>query len=209
VDEPIPIEFQFTDEERNLAREEGFRRRRVNVDQGTEGRNNCEAEGDEALKMDLLGAAGEMAFASYFGMKNFLYTELRAKPGSIDLPPDIDVKTTDRHSNRLICQLDEAVEKRLVLVTIENMKTLIRGWRWVSECKRREWIKDPTGRRPAYFIPTVYLHSISTLAVAPPRYSLGVIDRRERFVYPRAASREFENWRVYWDERSRGIKEKK
>lgn len=159
---PTPIEFIFSDEERKQAMEEGMRRQAVNEAKGLRGRNKGPRFGDKALEVHLLGAAGEMAVASYLGMKEHLFKETEAKRGSDDLP-GIDVKTRSKHSYDLIVQRQEDPRKRFVLVTIENQKTLIHGWCWGSEAMEEKFWADPARGRPAYFVPKAFLRPIGTL----------------------------------------------
>jgi hypothetical protein len=121
----LPIEFAFTEEEREAACKEAFRRQTINEIRGLKGRNGGAATGAIALTIHLLGAAGEMAVASHLGLKEFLYKETEAKRGSCDLP-GIDVKTRSRHSYDLIVQKNAGPEKKYVLVTIEDKKR----WWW-------------------------------------------------------------------------------
>ena len=122
-----PIKFIFTDEEREMARAEGFRRQAVNEAQGLRGRNGGAWKGSKALDIHLLGAAGEVAVASYLGLKEHLFKETEAKRGSDDLP-GIDVKTRSKHFYSLIVQKQEDPDKKFVLVTIENQQTFLHGW---------------------------------------------------------------------------------
>jgi len=158
----LPIEFVFTEEERKAARKEAFRRQAINEIRGLKGRNGGVATGTMALTIHLLGAAGEMAVASYLGLKEFLYKETEAKRGSCDLP-GIDVKTRSRHSYDLIVQKNEHPDKKFVLVTIENKKTVIHGWIRGKDAMKKEYWSDPAGGRPAYFVPKTALMPMSTL----------------------------------------------
>jgi hypothetical protein len=163
---PSPIVFTFTEEERRIAMEEGMRRQRVNEAKGLRGRNKGAWRGDKALEIHLLGAAGEMAVASYLGLKEHLYKETEAKRGSADLPGNIDVKTRSKASYDLIVQRNESPDKRFVLVTIEDQKTLIWGWCWGREAMDEQYWADPARGRPAYFVCKEALHSIDTLLTA-------------------------------------------
>jgi hypothetical protein len=163
---PEPIAFAFTEEQRQRARAEAFRRQALNEQQCRKSRNNGgeKAEkGDLALRYHLLGAAGEMAAAAVLGMEDQLYQETEAKRGSSDLPPNIDVKTRSKHYYDLIVQLDESPDKILVLVTIERRITLIHGWIKASDAMKEQWKKDPAGGRPAYFVPKTELQPLSLL----------------------------------------------
>ncbi len=124
---PSPISFVFTAEERQAAMEEGMRRQSVNEAKGLRGRNGGASFGSKALEIHLLGAAGEMAVASYLGMKSFLYQATEAERGSCDLP-GIDVKTRSKASYDLIVQRQSDPNRKFVLVTIENRQTLLHGW---------------------------------------------------------------------------------
>ena len=160
---PTPIEFIFTDEERRLAMEEGHRRQAVNEARGLRGRNRGPWQGDKALQAHLLGAAGEMAVASYLGLKHGLFQEKEAKRGSADLPGNIDVKTRSKHLYDLIVQRSESQEKRFVLVTIENQKTLLHGWCYGEEAMQDRFWADPARGRPAFFMPQSELRSMESL----------------------------------------------
>lgn len=165
---PTPIEFVFSEEERKQAMEEGQRRQAVNEVKGLRGRNRGAARGDKALEIHLLGAAGEMAVASYLGMKEHLFQESEAKRGSDDLP-GIDVKTRSKHSYDLIVQKNENPRKKFVLVTIEKQKTFIHGWCYGEEAMQEQYWADPARNRPAYFFPKELLHNMEELAMTKYR----------------------------------------
>ena len=161
---PSPVSFVFTPEERQAAMEEGMRRQAVNEAKRLRGRNGGASFGGKALDIHLLGAAGEMAVASYLGMKHELYKETEAKKGSDDLP-GVDVKTRSKASYDLIVQKNEDPKKKFVLVTIENQQTLLHGWCYGEDAMQEKFWADPARGRPAYFVPKENLHSMETLTV--------------------------------------------
>ena len=161
---PSPISFVFTPEERQAAMEEGMRRQAVNEAKRLRGRNGGASFGSKALEINLLGAAGEMAVASYLGMKHELYKEVEAKRGSDDLP-GIDIKTRSKHSYDLIVQKQENPDKKFVLVTIENQQTLLHGWCYGRQAMDARYWADPARGRPAYFVPQSALHPMEALTV--------------------------------------------
>jgi hypothetical protein len=163
---PTPISFVFSEEERRLAMEEGMRRQRVNEARGLRGRNGGAWQGSKALDIHLLGAAGEVAVASYLGLKEHLFKEAEAKRGSDDLPGGIDVKTRSKSRYDLIVQKQEDPNKVFVMVTIENQRTLLHGWCYGHEAMKEEYWADPARGRPAYFVPKEALHSMDALLVA-------------------------------------------
>jgi hypothetical protein len=159
---PTPIEFVFTEEERQQAMEEGLRRQGFNESKGLRGRNGGAWQGSKALDIHLLGAAGEMAVASFLGMKEHLFKETEARRGSDDLP-GIDVKTRSKHSYDLIVQKKEDPRKKFVLVTIECQKTFLHGWCLGQEAMEEKYWADPARGRPAFFVPKTVLHSMESL----------------------------------------------
>lgn len=158
-----PTVFTFSEADKELVKAEARRRQAVNTQKGLRGRNGGPEDGDKALRAHMLGAAGELAVATLLGLREFLYAETEAKRGSFDLPPNIDVKTRSRHWHDLICQLDEALGKALVLVTIENKTCLVHGWINSDEAMKEQWRKDPAKGRPAYFVPRSKLSPLKTL----------------------------------------------
>jgi hypothetical protein len=160
---PTPVEFTFSDEERQQAMEEGLRRQGVNESKGLRGRNGGAWKGSKALEIHLLGAAGEVAVASYLGMKEHLFKETEARRGSDDLPGGIDVKTRSKHSYDLIVQKSEDPRKKFVLVTVQDQKTLLHGWCYGEEAMDEKYWADPARGRPAFFVPKTVLRSMESL----------------------------------------------
>jgi len=160
---PTPIEFVFTPEERQQAMEEGLRRQGVNESKGLRGRNGGAWKGSKALEIHLLGAAGEVAVASYLGMKEHLFKETEARRGSDDLPGGIDVKTRSKHSYDLIVQKSEDPRQKFVLVTVQDQKTLLHGWCYGHEAMQEQFWADPARGRPAYFVTKEHLRPMETL----------------------------------------------
>jgi hypothetical protein len=160
---PTPVEFTFSDEERQQAMEEGLRRQGVNESKGLRGRNGGAWKGSKALEIHLLGAAGEVAVASYLGMKEHLFKETEARRGSDDLPGGIDVKTRSKHSYDLIVQKSENPRKKFVLVTVQDQKTLLHGWCYGHEAMQERFWADPARGRPAYFVTKEHLRPMETL----------------------------------------------
>jgi len=163
---PTPISFIFSEEEKSLAMEEGMRRQQVNEARGLRGRNGGAWKGSKALDIHLLGAAGEVAVASYLGLKEHLFKEKDARRGSDDLPGGIDVKTRSKAAYDLIVQRNESPDKKFVLVTVENQQTLIHGWCYGHEALQEQYWADPARGRPAYFVPKEALRSIDELLLA-------------------------------------------
>jgi hypothetical protein len=159
---PTPIEFVFTEEERQQAVKEGLRRQEFNESKGLRGRNGGAWKGSKALDIHLLGAAGEVAVASYLNLKGELFKETEAKKNSDDLP-GIDVKTRSKACYDLIVQRGSDPQKKFVLVTIENQQTLLHGWCYGHEALQERFWADPARGRPAYFVTKEHLRPMETL----------------------------------------------
>lgn len=159
----ISLEWKLTSEEKDAIHLEAHRRQSVNERQGLKGRNNGAEKGAMALRLHTLGAGGEMAVASFLGMKDKVFNDVVARRGSCDLPPDIDVKTRPRHYYDLICQLDEDPNKTLVLVTVENKQVLLHGWTKAYEAMQERWKREYVKNRPCYFFPKENLRPIQSL----------------------------------------------
>lgn len=157
-----PLVFTFSEEDKALVRAEALRRQRINELKGLKGRNGGPEDGDKALRAHMLGAAGELAVASYLGLKDHLFKEAEAKRGSDDLP-GIDVKTRSKSHYDLVVQKHENPSKKFVLVTIENRQTLLHGWCYGHEAMNERYWADPARGRPAYFVPQLVLHSMEAL----------------------------------------------
>lgn len=149
-------------EEREQAEREALRRYHTDNAIGAKGRNGAPVIGDDALRLDRLGAFGEMAVAVLLGIKNCLFRETKPRRGSCDLP-HFDVKTSSRHHGDLIVQFDGPPDQTYVLATVQGEDYRVHGWMHASEAMQPQWKADPLGYRPAYFVPQARLHPMSTI----------------------------------------------
>ncbi len=158
-----PIEFIFTEEERKLAADEGRRRHKVDKEIGAKARDGAPEEDKEAELLDIYGAAGEMAVASYLGLKDSLYLEKLPVRGSFDIPPNIDVKAAMEHRFNLILKLEDNPDFIYVLVTFENKECLIHGWTEGKRVMTGMTYKENVTRRPSHVVTKGLLKPMSTL----------------------------------------------
>ena len=145
------------------AKSEAFRRQTINETQNRRGRNNAPDSGAIALLNHETGSIGEMACAKYLNLKDHLYKDLIPIRGSVDLPPNIDVKTAHKHRHNLIVQLDEVRSKIVVHATYEGEEVQLHGWTYVSRVAKDCFIKEPVPNRAAYFVTPSVLHSMQLL----------------------------------------------
>lgn len=158
---PAHTTIRLSEAQVERAETEALRRQERNMGLGLRGRNRAPATGDRALEMHRLGALGEVAVASHLGLEDHLFTQTDATRHSCDLPGSIEVKTRSKHNYDLIVQRDERVDKKLVLVTIQNSVIRLHGWTYAGEVMKPEFWSDPAGGRPAYFVPKSQLRSMS------------------------------------------------
>ena len=67
------IHFTLSEEEKKMAIEEGVRRQKANEAKSLKGRNGGPESGKKALRVHILGAAGEMAMASFLNLKQYIF----------------------------------------------------------------------------------------------------------------------------------------
>ena len=143
---------------------QGRHRRQTCIQQNKIQRNNFVGTEDTKLKNDIVGAIGELCVAKYLGMEHLVFEELDEYRGSVDLPPNIDIKNTNGHGRRLIIYLNDNPGKIFVSCTYEEPETRIHGWCFGHEMMTKQFIDDPQGtNRPAYFIRQAYLRPMAEL----------------------------------------------
>jgi len=104
---------------------------------------------------DINAAAAEMAVARLAGRYwdgNVAMTTERERRRP-DILPDIEVKSTDKETNRLI--VHRRTDDRLVCVlAIGKIPTFrVVGWIRAKDAKREDWWEDPSGKnRWAFFV---------------------------------------------------------
>jgi len=145
------------------ATREANRRQLANQTVGLKGRNSAPDSGDISLAMHVLGAKGELAVAQYLNIEHEVFKDKIPTRGSVDLPPNIDVKTRSKHWMDLVVQLDDNPKKIFVHATCEDNFVRLHGWTYGERVMKDFFRKDPAGGRPAYFVRASVLHSISLL----------------------------------------------
>lgn len=103
---------------------------------------------DQGWQYHIEGAMGELALAKHLGV--FWGIGLK---GGADVGRH-QVRTTSRTGNRLIIHPDDADDERFYLVIGVNGKYQIMGWIMGRDAKDKKYWTDPTGSRPAYFVPS-------------------------------------------------------
>ena len=142
---------------------EGERRQRTNESLRLVGRNFGPASGSKALDIHVLGAKGELAVAQYLNLESHVFQDETPTRGSVDLPPNIDVKTRSKHWMDLVVQLDDNSSKVFVHATSENDVVRLHGWSYGNRIMKSCFVQDPAQGRPAYFVSSWALHPMGSL----------------------------------------------
>jgi hypothetical protein len=157
------VSVQLTEEELLLATSEGTRRQNYNSSHNVRGRGGAPERGDHSLKINIDGAIGEYAAAKYLGLAKHLYTEYKPVPNSVDLPPNIDVKTPCAHNRRLVIFLNDDPQKIFLLATYEGEEIQLHGWSYGYRVMKDCFIEDPIGRGARYYVPKSALFPVDAL----------------------------------------------
>jgi hypothetical protein len=158
------IEITLDQRELEVAVQEGNRRQDYNQARNIKGRNNGPQSGKLSYDISIAGCIGEYAAAKYLELVPHLFQEEKPVRGSFDLPPNIDVKTAQKHSHNLIIQLDESPQKIFLHATHESGSVVyLHGWSYGSRVMKDQFERDPVGNRPAYFVTPAVLHPMQLL----------------------------------------------
>jgi hypothetical protein len=103
------------------------------------------------IQQEITGACGEMAVCKALG--KFWSPSVNTFHDVPDIDPNIEVRTTDRENGSLIVRDNDPEDRWYFLVTgvppLMRVVGAIRG----GDAKRDEWVRDPHGHRPAWFVP--------------------------------------------------------
>jgi hypothetical protein len=147
------IEVKLTGAELLMAAGVGVSRNLVRIKKGSIGKNNQPPE--TYWQSHIEGALGECAVAKHL---NVFWS------AGVIRGPDVfrwDVRTTSKHSNRLILQPDDDDEKVFFHVTGVNGAYRIHGWIYGHEGKQKAFWEDPRKEdRWAFFVPNDFPYCV-------------------------------------------------
>ena len=128
-------------------------RRLAAIERGRVGRNNAPMENVAATKLDIVGARAEIVGKFYLDP-----VEWHALADEVDNLPDlddfIDVKGRQGRNDDVIIQAGSEDQWAYLAVYIDKHPWCeLHGWAWGYELKQQQWWRDPTGCRPAFFVP--------------------------------------------------------
>lgn len=111
------------------------------------------------LELHYQGCLGEMAFAKAF---NRYWSGAGCSYHLDDDVGNVQIRVS-AHENAclLVRPNDGALDSPWVLVIGEGRSYKIAGWMWGRDTRRNEWLRDPAGRPPAYFVPQDALRPVT------------------------------------------------
>ncbi len=117
--------------------------------------------GADGWRIDIQGAAGEMALAK--ALK--LYWSGKGVLGAPDVG-EHQARTITNASHSLLMHKSDEWNRRFYLVHYNAPEFTIIGYILGKDAKMERWWSDPTGQgRPAYFVPQDALHVVGEVAV--------------------------------------------
>jgi hypothetical protein len=129
-------------------------RRQSGIDRNRPAENGAPTQADEAMRLDLIGAMAEEAGYVYFRpvkWAKFISGRLNNEPDFHDF---IEMKGRPQSWHELPIQRKGIPDRAYVLALGHNHPVWeLVGWCWGHEGMRAEFLKDPAGGRPAYFVP--------------------------------------------------------
>lgn len=108
------------------------------------------------------GACGELAVAKALGVYWGGHVNNFTGPDLVHPRGNIQVRTAGAHGHLIVRPGDSATDI-WVLVTGKAPNYVIHGWILGADAKKPEYLKDWSGRPPAYFVPPAELASLDLL----------------------------------------------
>lgn len=131
----------------------------VSISSGIADINHRERDYNERLLVDVNGVCGEMAVAK--AINRFWQPSVNTFHGVPDILPNIEVRSTEKSSGCLIVRDNDPDDRYYFLVTGKPPVFLVHGYMLGAEAKKDEWLRNPHGHRPAWFVPQPNLNRLS------------------------------------------------
>jgi len=156
------MQIDLTWPEIRTATEVAVHRQMYDFAKGMKHHHGLNAAFFDSFGINIRGCVAEIATAKALGV---YWTGLGGF-GLPDVGAGIEVRAISNPGHRLIMHDDDPDEYIGVLAYVgdDPKKVRILGWLPASDCKKKEFLKDPVGGREAYFIPQTALRDISSLS---------------------------------------------
>jgi hypothetical protein len=107
------------------------------------------------LLIDIRGTCGELAVAKM--LNKYWAPSVNTFHVLPDIHPNIEVRTTEQIDGSLIVRENDPEDRWYVLVIGAPPVMDVRGFIRGSDARRDEWMRNPGGHRPAWFVPQAAL----------------------------------------------------
>lgn len=112
----------------------------------------------ERLQQEVVGACGEIALCKV--MNWYWSPSVNTFHSVADVGANVEVRSSARADGSLIIRGNDADDRWYVGVFGEPPFLYVAGFIHGSQAKRDEWVRDPNGMRPAWFVPQSALQPI-------------------------------------------------
>jgi hypothetical protein len=107
---------------------------------------------------EFIGACGELAVAKSAGV--FFLPSVNTFHRVPDFLSDYEIRSTDLPDGSLIVRDNDDNHRRYILATVVDDVVTLVGWIKGEDAKKQEFVRDPGGRRPSWFVPQSSLRPI-------------------------------------------------
>lgn len=148
---PIDRTVTLSPREFALAVQVGAQRLAESTERGHNHASTYQRDYLKRLEEETLGACGEMALCK--ALRWFWSPSVGTFHAVADVGRNVEVRCTRRPDGALIVRENDAPERWYVLVTGEPPTFTVRGYIRGAAARRPEYIRDPHGHRPSWFVP--------------------------------------------------------
>jgi hypothetical protein len=128
---------------------------------GHRDRHGASFSEEQSVHGHIIGVSAEIAAARLIGVPDTWRPTVNAQRGQPDIPPNWQVRATERTTGRLIVRPSENPEQRFILVIANPPRYDVAGFILGEDAMRQEWLKDAAGRSaPAYWVDREFLHAV-------------------------------------------------
>jgi len=118
----------------------------------------------ERLNHAVIGALGEVSFAKF--ADKFFIPQINTFHGVPDCFENIEVRASDKNLT-LITRDDDDPSRKYVKVMTNGSKSLIVGWLYGHETRKKDFFNSREGQRDCWMVPHKFLRNASTIFGSP------------------------------------------
>lgn len=137
-----------------------LQRRAKHCIRGESARYGAPSSGHEIWEYDIFACYAEIAVAKYL---NLYWNDVGPEAANCDVGSMVGVRTRMKRTYRLILHKGDQDHVPFVSTWCNPPIIELTGWILAQDGKLERYWSDPTGNRPAYFVPTENLKQMSDL----------------------------------------------